>query len=140
MTDIELKRNESAGGADRGAKAPVRNARVPETDLIYTPPVDILEDHDSVLLLAEMPGVDQQSVEVTVENSVLTIEGQAHAVIPDGHELVGQEYGVGRYRRDFTLSDAIQTEGIRAKVQHGLLEVTLPKRAEVRSRKIAIEA
>lgn len=140
MTDIELKRNESAVGADKGVKAPVRNARVPGTDLIYTPPVDILEDHDSILLLAEMPGVDQQSVEVTVENNVLTIEGQAHVAIPDGHELVGQEYGVGRYRRDFTLSDVIQTDGIRAKVQHGLLEVTLPKKAEVRSRKIAIEA
>lgn len=138
--DIQLKRKEAGGGVDQGANAPVRNARMPETGVIYTPPVDILEDPDSILLLAEMPGVDQQSVEVTVENNVLTIEGQAHAAIPQGYELAGQEYGVGRYRRDFTMSDVIQTEGIRAKVQHGLLEVTLPKKAEVRSRKIAIEA
>ena len=114
-------------------------AQAPETDSIYVPDVDICEDNERVRLVADMPGVDQQSVEVTVENNVLTIEGQAHVSGPAGYELVGQEYGVGKYHRDFTLADAMDAEGIKARMQHGVLEVTSPKRDEVKTRKIKIE-
>ncbi len=141
MTDIQLKKSGAGTGNAVHPEGPVRKAQLPETERICTPPVDILEGGDGILLTAEMPGVDQQSVEVTVENNVLTIEGNAHVALPEGYELVGQEYAVGRYRRVFTLSDAIRTEGVRARVQHGVLEVTLLKReAEQSKRKtIAIE-
>ena len=85
-----------------------------------------------------MPGVDQQSVDVTVENNVLIIEGKGHIEKPEGYQLIGQEYGLGKYRRDFTLSNAVHTEGIKARVQKGVLEVTIPKREEVKARKITI--
>ena len=110
-----------------------------ETDLIYVPDVDIRENSDCLRLEANMPGTDQDSVNVSVENGVLTIEGQARVDTPPGAKLVGWEYGVGRYRRDFTLSDAVDTEGIRARVRQGVLEVTLPKREHVKTRKIRIE-
>lgn len=118
----------------------VRKVQAPETDAIYVPDVDICEDGERIRLVANMPGVDQCSVDVTVENNVLTIEGQAHAEGPQGYELAGQEYGVGKYRRDFTLSHAVDAEGIKARVQHGILEVTIPKREEVKTRKIRIES
>jgi HSP20 family protein len=57
---------------------------------------------------------------------------------PQGYHLVGQEYGVGRFRRDFTLSSQVDTEGITAKVAHGVLEVTLPKQEAAKLRKIEI--
>lgn len=111
----------------------------PETDTIYVPAVDISEGVECIRLVADMPGVDQESVDVTVEKGVLTIEGRTHLQRPAGYELVGEEYGVGRYRRDFTLSDRLNAEGIKARVQHGLLELTIPKREEMKTRKIKIE-
>jgi HSP20 family molecular chaperone IbpA len=85
-----------------------------------------------------MPGVDPKSVAVSFENRVLTLEGQAHGEAPAGYQLVGQEYGIGRYRRSFTLTSAIDVEKIKARVRQGVLEVTLPKREEIKTRKIEI--
>lgn len=110
----------------------------PMTDRISVPLVDICESGDEIRLVAEMPGVSQDTLDVTVENNVLTIEGRAVIEAPDGFELVGQEYGVGRYRRDFSLSNQVDVDGIRARVKHGLLELSIPKKEEVKTRKIEI--
>jgi len=118
----------------------VQTAQAPETDTTYVPNVDISESSDCIRLAADMPGVDRESVNVTVENNVLTLEGQARVEALEGYELVGQEYGVGKYRRDFTLTTEVDTEGIKARVRHGVLEVTIPKREEVKTRKIEIGA
>ncbi len=117
-----------------------REDRAPATQAepTYVPDIDIGEDAGRIRLLANMPGVDPGSVNVTVENNVLTVEGQAHTDAPAGYERVEQEFAVGRYRRDFTLSDAIDSAAIKARVNHGVLEVTLPKREHVKSRKIEI--
>lgn len=123
----------------KGNEQALRRAQAPETDTTYVPAVDICEDSERVRLLADMPGVDKESVDITVERNVLTIEGRAHAEGPQGYEHVGQEYGVGRYRRSFTLSDAVNAEGIKARVQRGVVDVTIPKREEVKTRKINIE-
>lgn len=114
----------------------VQEEQAPET--IYVPHVDISENNDRIRLVADMPGVDPKSVDLTVENNVLTVEGLAQPDRPAGYERVGQEYGIGRYRRDFTLSDAVAVDGIKARVQNGVLEVTIPKREEVKTRKIEI--
>ena len=116
----------------------VQAAQAPETETTYVPDVDISESNEHIRLVADMPGVDQKSVDVTVENNVLTIEGNAQLEAPEGYNLVGQEYGVGKFRRDFTLSNAVDTNGIKARVSHGVLELTIPKREEVKTRKIEI--
>jgi len=118
----------------------VQTVRGPENDTTYLPDVDIREDDGSIRVFADMPGVDQNTVSVTVEKNVLTVEGEARVDTPEGYRLVGQEYGVGRYRRDFTLSDAVDPDGIKARVRHGVLELTLPKREHVKTRKVEIEA
>ena len=117
----------------------LQKAQAADTETIFVPDVDIREDSECIRLDANMPGVDQESVDVNIENGVLTIEGRARIDGPQGYELVGQEYGVGRYRRDFTLSDAVDSEGIKARVRQGVLEVTLPKHEKVKTRKIKIE-
>ena len=128
--------------AKRDAKsdASVERYEGGEPEAVYVPDVDIREDKGVVHLVADMPGVDQASASVTVENGVLTIEGQTGVEGPQGYELVGQEYGTGRYRRDFTLSDAVDTEHITARVRDGVLDVTLPKHERVKTRKVAIES
>ena len=135
MTEEKVaKREEASPTTDAG-----RRELTPETDVIFVPDVDITEDGDGLRLLANMPGTDSESVDVTVENNVLTIEGRACVDRPEGYELAGQEYGVGNYRRDFSLANSVDTAGIKARVKHGVLEVTIPKREEVKTRKVEIE-
>jgi HSP20 family protein len=111
----------------------------PQKVVTYVPDVDILEDSEQIRLIADIPGASQKDVDLTVENSVLTINATASVTAPEGCDLVGQEYGMGNYHRDFTLSDAVSVDGISAKVKHGTLEVVIPKREEVKTRKIKIE-
>lgn len=117
----------------------VQRTQAPESETIYVPNVDIREDSECIRLEADMPGVEQDSVDVSVDNGVLTVEGKARFDVPQGYQLVGQEYGLGRFRRDFTLSDAVDVDGIKARVSQGVLEVTLPKREKVKTRKIKVE-
>lgn len=112
---------------------------LPQTVATYVPDVDILEDSERIRLVADIPGSSQGDVEVTVENGVLTINATAAVTGPEGCTLAGQEYGIGNYHRDFTLTDAVSVDGITAKVKHGVLEVVIPKREEVKTRKIKIE-
>ncbi len=119
--------------------AKVEKQGVPQTVATYVPDVDILEDSERIRLVADIPGAAQADVEVTVENNVLTINAAAKVTGPEGCTLAGQEYGVGNYHRDFALSDAVSVDGITAKVKHGVLEVVIPKREEVKTRKIKIE-
>jgi len=118
----------------------VQQTAAPRRETVYVPDVDISENSECIRLVADMPGVEQGSVDVSVENNLLTFEGTATFEAPEGYELVGQEYGVGKYRRDFTLSDEVDTDGIKARIRHGVLEVTLPKREQVKTKKIEIEA
>lgn len=129
MTDTRITQRENTAPQ----KAPIQG-----TDTIHVPHVDIRENSERILLIANMPGVDRNDVSVTVENNTLTVEGRARIEGPAGHQLIGQEYEAGRYRRDFTLSHVVNTEGIKAKVHHGVLEVTIPKRDEAKTRKVEI--
>jgi HSP20 family protein len=137
MAENKIQKHEQTAPAADSA-GDVQNVQRLETETVYAPDVDIFEDNEHFTLMADMPGIDQGSVDVTVENGVLRVEGRAHVEVPEGYELVGQEYGAGKYRRDFTLSDAVDTEGIKARVAQGVLTVTLPKRAQVKTRKVAI--
>ena len=110
----------------------------PESEADNVPRVDIAEDAERFTVVADMPGVDEKSVEATVQNRVLTIEGWARCEKPAGQEPLGQEFGCGRYRRDFTLSDAVAADRIKARVKNGVLTVAIPKREEVKARKIQV--
>ncbi len=112
--------------------------QTPEHEAVYVPRVDIRETKDHFAVVADMPGVDEKSVEATVQNRVLTIEGWSRPDRPDGHEVLGQEFGCGRYRRDFTLPDSVDTGTIQAQVKNGVLTVTIPKKEEVKARRIQV--
>ena len=124
--------------SEANAIQPQSTAQTPENAPIYEPRVDIREDAERFTVVADMPGADEKSVEATVQNRVLTIEGWARSDPPEGHAAVGQEFGVGRYRRDFTLPDAVDPDRIQARVKNGVLTVAIPKKEEVKARKIQI--
>jgi len=107
---------------------------------LYAPAVDIIEGKDDIVVIADMPGVDEKSVDVTLEKETLTIYGKVEPEIPENHRLSYSEYGVGDYQRAFTLSDEINREKIQATVKNGVLKLILPKAESVKTRKIPIKA
>jgi HSP20 family molecular chaperone IbpA len=107
---------------------------------VYVPRVDIYEAGDEVILTADMPGVDENSVDITLEKNVLTIEGRVEWERPAGYELAYAEYGVGDYHRTFALSNEVDQSRIEATVRNGVLRLVLPKSEVAKTRKIAVRA
>ena len=107
---------------------------------VYTPAVDIVEQGRDIVLYADMPGVDEGSVDVTLEKNVLTIYGSVDCKAPEGVCLNCAEYGVGDYRRVFTLSNEVDREKIAATVNNGVLKLVMPKAETLKSRKIEVKA
>ncbi len=107
---------------------------------LYSPLVDIMERKDDIVVIADMPGVDEQTVDITLEKNVLTIYGKVEAEIPEKHRLVASEYGIGDYQRSFTLSDEVDKEKIQASLKNGVLTLILPKAEIAKTRKIPVAA
>jgi HSP20 family molecular chaperone IbpA len=106
----------------------------------YIPRVDIYETEDALFMLADMPGVDENSVDITLEKNVLSINGYVEPAQSDNYSLAYAEYGVGDYQRSFTLSDEIDRDKIEAIVQNGVLRLQLPKAGPAKTRKITVKA
>jgi HSP20 family molecular chaperone IbpA len=104
----------------------------------YVPNVEIRETDDALWLWADMPGVAQNSVDVRLENGVLSIEGEVQ--MDDYTDLAPAytEYNVGNFRRTFRLQTAIDAEHIEAKMNGGVLELHIPKAEEARPQRIPI--
>lgn len=100
------------------------------------PRTDVLENEDAVVLIADMPGVGEDSIEVTLTEDVLTLRGRPAEPSSDGWTLESAEFELPDYERTFRLATEIETEKIAAVIQNGCLRVTLPKR---RPRKNRIE-
>jgi HSP20 family molecular chaperone IbpA len=108
--------------------------------LAFVPRADIYETEEAITVVADMPGVDETSLDITLENNVLSIDGYVEPMQPEGYSLAYAEYRVGDYQRAFTLSDKIDREGIEAAIKDGVLRLSLPKITEARKRTIAIKA
>jgi HSP20 family molecular chaperone IbpA len=108
--------------------------------LVFRPDVDIVERTDEFLVTADLPGVDDQHVDVRLERGVLSIRG-ALAVEPEPEwQPLYDEYRVGSYYREFTLSDQIDVNGIKASMKDGVLDLHLPKAEKHRPRSIQVKA
>ena len=100
--------------------------------------MDIIETAEAIILIADMPGVDETSTDVVLEKNVLTIRGSVKAKQYQGYTLAYAEYGEGDFERAFTISNDIDREQIEATVKDGVLHVKLPKSQLVTSKKIAV--
>jgi HSP20 family protein len=107
---------------------------------MYSPQVDIVERKEDIVVTADMPGVDEKSVDINLEKNVLTIYGRVDDERFEKYQPLHTEYGIGDYQRVFTLSDEIDRDKIQASVKNGVLKVVLPKAEAVKSRKIAVKA
>jgi len=105
----------------------------------YVPEVDIYEFPDHLELSADMPGVSEKDVKVTLENGVLTLEGRVGATMYEGWSPLYTEYNVGNYFRQFSLHESIDAAGIKATMRNGVLELILPKVEAAKPRKIEVQ-
>jgi HSP20 family protein len=106
---------------------------------VFVPHVDIVESDDRITLVADLPGVDQSSLEVSVEKNVLSLRGRVSPAVPEGYQLAYSEYEVGNFERSFTISNDIDRNGIEAIVKDGVLRLTLPKAHHAQVQKIAVK-
>jgi HSP20 family protein len=106
----------------------------------FVPRVDIYETKEALFLIADMPGVDDKTVDVELEKDILTISGRVENGKIKDYNLVFSEYEVGDYERKFTLSDEIDQAHIKATVKQGVLRLELPKAEKVKPKKITINA
>lgn len=107
----------------------------------WVPRVDVHEEKDRFVVLADVPGVDPKDIDITAENGVLTVRGERRAEkreTENGYERV--ERVSGAFLRRFTLPEGANTESIKAKQTNGVLEVTIPKTPAVRPRRISIDS
>jgi len=116
------------------------NAVCPSTRRIYRPNVKILESPEALELVAEVPGADETTTELTIEHDTLTLRARGAAETADDRQVVYSEYGDRDYERSFHLSDAIDRQKIEARVKDGVLHVILPKTQHSLTRKVAVLA
>ena len=106
----------------------------------FLPDVDIYETKDGLWLEADMPGVDETSVQVNLNDGVLSIEGSVSLEDYQNLSPVYSEYRVGNYRRRFSVSSDIDVERIRARMANGVLHLELPKAERAKPRQITVDA
>ena len=107
---------------------------------VFSPTTDIHETADALIVTVEMPGVDTDGVNVTLEKRELTIVGHCRPFVPEGHALTHAEYREGDFERSFPLSDAIDGGAIEASMKNGVLTLTLPKAKPEPSKTIGVTA
>jgi len=103
---------------------------------MMTPAVDIFEIEDGLAVVADMPGVDKEAVDVRVENDVLTITGKAETKA--GGDSLYREFGLTNYFRQFQLTNHVDQDKIRAEMKYGVLTIKLPTAEKAKPKKINV--
>ena len=104
----------------------------------YMPNTDIYETDDALTVVMEIPGVQKKDMDIHIENDVLRVEGRVDVGHYEGLEPLYTEYNVGHFARAFTLSSKIDQQQITAKVEDGVLTLTLKKAREAMPRRITV--
>ena len=118
-------------------KAPSSREDTRSQERYITPPVDIYERVDGLVVKADLPGVAKEDLDVRVENSLLTIRGKAAHAAPG--DPVYSEYGLVNFFRQFELNERVDQSNISADLKHGVLTLNLPKAEEAKPRKIEVK-
>ncbi|MBI5478171.1 MAG: Hsp20/alpha crystallin family protein [Deltaproteobacteria bacterium] len=118
----------------------VRNFFEPaDTSSIWAPPTDIVESETAVQIVADLPGVKQEEIELKVEKGSLTLKAERKAPEKAENACACTERPYGVFERSFTLGDRLDVEKISASYEAGVLRVTVPKKPEAQSRRIEVK-
>ena len=136
MTTKEKKEKKEIEVRDKEQIAPAEGEPTRE-GTYFTPSVDIWADAEAITVTADLPGVKKDDLEVDLREGVLTVTGHVGS-LESRLRPVYREYGIGGYTRRFTVGDKIDQAGISAKLEHGVLELRLPKAERHKPRKIEV--
>lgn len=107
----------------------------------WVPPMDIYEGQDAFVIRAELPGMQQEEIEVSIHDNILTLRGERKPDTKVKEESYHQrERFTGPFHRSLSLSSVVDTAGVKAIYREGVLEIRLPKKEEARPRTIKVEA
>ena len=132
--------NKTATTSESAAAAPSANPlqRAGATESVLRPPVDIHETAEEIVLRADMPGVTRERLEVRVDGNNLLIEGGIGIAPQEAMTALYADIRSTTYRRQFVLSNELDSANVSANLQNGVLTVRLPKRAEHKPRRIPV--
>jgi len=111
-----------------------------ETSIVIVPPADVYEDADGITLQLDIPGVSKDRLNLQANKNTLVIEGSARLDMPEGMTALYADVRATLYRRSFVLSDELESQKTEASLKDGVLTVRIPKRAEVKPRRIEVRA
>ncbi len=119
---------------------PERRARAAEAARpALTPPVDVVEDARGITLIADLPGVAREQLDVRVDGDQLEIEAELALQTPTDMSAIHVEVPVARYRRAFTLSKELDADQVEAELKDGVLRLRVPKAAHAQPRRISVQ-
>jgi HSP20 family protein len=114
------------------------NVQPPES--YFVPLTDVYETKEELVLVADLPGVGAEGLDVTVEDAVLAIHGHLRETEKPAGKMLLQEFAVGPYYRSFQLPVDFDTEKIKASIKQGVLTLSLPKSERLKPRRIEVKA
>jgi len=141
MNVVRYRRWPQAAFAADFAPLSVRSAAVAQAanGEQWQPRVDIREEPEAFVLQADLPGIDPAAIEVQMDRNILSIKGERKsAALAEGHQRLLGERREGAFERRFALPDSADAQGITANGRHGVLEIRIPKKAEVAPRRIVV--
>ncbi|MBI3862330.1 MAG: Hsp20/alpha crystallin family protein [Planctomycetia bacterium] len=120
------------------APPPLPPEVAPAERALFTPPIDIYESDEGLVLIADLPGVSVGSLELQVQNNKLTLLGRVASQVPAGARQLHKEYEEGDFLRSFILSEDVDHERVSARLNNGVLEVVLPRAPKSAPRRIQV--
>jgi HSP20 family protein len=129
----------ASGAPNAGSKD---SAREPRERMVqaFTPPIDIHEEPEGLILEADLPGAVEQNLRIQLEDNVLSLYAKIDSPVPEGARLLHEEFRLGDYQRSFILGDEVDRARITAELSHGVLRLVLPKADRLRTRRIEIKS
>jgi HSP20 family protein len=136
LDQLQKEMNRLFNGWGRG-----RTDGEPDNTTLWAPLVDIYENEDAVTLKAELPGVDPKSVDIRLENNILTLKGERQFEgNREKEQVLRLERPYGTFSRSFSISAMVDDANIAAKFNNGVLTITLPKKEQAKPKRIQIAA
>jgi HSP20 family molecular chaperone IbpA len=134
-----MAKKDQAMEIQKQEEAPAEEMERTRSRRSFVPRADIYETENEIIVLADIPGANEKSVDITLEKNVLSITAYVEPAIPSGFDVTYAEYEEGDYQRSFRLSDEIDRDKIEAVVSEGVLRLNLPKSTAAKTKKIAVK-
>lgn len=134
-----MAKKDQAMEVQKQEEAPAEEMERTRSRRSFVPRADIYETEKEIIVLTDIPGANENTVDITLEKNVLSIIAYIEPTIPSGFEIAYAEYEEGDYQRSFRLSDKIERDKIEAVVTEGVLRLRLPKAQEARTKKITVK-